>query len=134
MKFVNIGSGYLKLESKEAMQHVNELVDNGEFWEYISVIFEKSIAQKEDNNAEVMKLLKKLQDDMQGVKSKLDEQPKVIQTLAVTAEQSSTQPPASTESKSTEAQKLEVQKATPVKSKPRPKGGLIGKKKKTGRS
>ncbi|WP_394862062.1 hypothetical protein [Paraclostridium bifermentans] len=115
------------------MQHVNELVDNGEFWEYISVIFEKSIAQKEDNNAEVMKLLQKLQADMQGVKSKLDEQPKVIQTLAVTAEQSSTQPPASTESKSKEAQKLEVQKATPVKSKPRPKGGLIGKKKKTGR-
>lgn len=135
MRFVNIGSGYLKLESKEAIQHVMELVDSGEFWEYISVIFEKSMKDKETNVNDMMELLLKLNGEVSSIKHKLDEQPKVIQTVVNPTEQSSSQPPQS-QSDSVEIKAKEaIAKAKPAKPKKRPTGGgLIGARKKTGRS
>lgn len=135
MRFVNIGSGYLKLESKEATQYVMELVDSGEFWEYISVIFEKSLKDKETNVNEMMELLLKLNGEVSSLKDKLDEQPKIIQTVVNPTEQSSSQPPQSQTNTVETKTKEDIIKAKPVKAKKRPTGGgLIGARKKTGRS
>lgn len=132
MNFVNIGEGYLKLESQEAVNQVNQLLDDGEFWEYISVLIEKGMQHKESNMEDMMKLLQKLQNDMSSVKTKLDN-PNVAIQAAPTASINSTQP--STTEPVKEVPK-EVPKALPkAKSsgKPKPKGGILGRKRVTGR-
>lgn len=130
MNFVNIGEGYLKLESKEAVNQVSQLLDDGEFWEYISVLIEKGMQHKESNIEDMMKLLQKLENDMSSVKTKLNNPNIALQTTP-TASINSTQPSTSV-SNSVEETPKTLPKAKPT-SKPKAKGGLLGRKRLTGR-
>lgn len=40
---VNLGDGYINLESEEARAFLETLIENGTFWEYISKIFNESL-------------------------------------------------------------------------------------------
>lgn len=52
MYTVNLGDGYINLESEEARDFLETLIENGTFWEYISKIFNESLENKTEKEME----------------------------------------------------------------------------------
>lgn len=52
MYTVNLGDGYINLESEEARDFLETLIENGTFWEYISKIFNESLENKTQKEME----------------------------------------------------------------------------------
>lgn len=67
MYTVNLGDGYINLESEEARAFLETLVDNGTFWEYISKIFNESLHNKTEQ--EMKKVTNMLTELMQKMNS-----------------------------------------------------------------
>ena len=53
---VNFHSGYLKVTTPEAEALLEELLDSDGLWEYLSVAFQKSVEEQEQNKAESLEL------------------------------------------------------------------------------
>lgn len=78
MKVTRVADGVLRLDNEDAVFLFDALQDDGSFWEYISVIFNKSLNDKQENIkdaqdlSKLMKMMEEVQKSVLEVKTKVD--------------------------------------------------------------
>lgn len=75
---VSFQSGYLKVTTPEAEALLEELLDSDGLWEYLSVAFQKSVEEQEQNKAEslelknMMNMMEKVMSSVSTLEKKVD--------------------------------------------------------------
>lgn len=88
---VNFDNGYLKVNTPEAEEMLEELLDKDIFWEYLSIAFQKSVEQdlqqkKEDERIEsLMAMMKGMQANFESLEKTVKEAPRVVETVVASS-------------------------------------------------
>ncbi len=127
MNSIKVSNGYIKVKDDEAEELLETLMDKGVFWEYVSIVFNSSVKDKDkylkqaqeehtvhdtassEALGEMMKLIQSMQSQLKTIETKVDT-PKVISS-PVTADT----PNASTKSATPAPPKRKKKKVDPAK-------------------
>ena len=108
MYTVNLGDGYINLESEEARDFLETLIENGTFWEYISKIFNESLENKTEKEMEkVTTMLTELMQKMNSMEKGVTYVSNKVDTFKTTpvVQSTSNNPPSVTNEANIEAMK-----------------------------
>lgn len=87
MKITSVANGMMRLDSEDAVYLFEALQEEGSFWEYVSVIFNKSLSEKQENVKEaqdlskLMKMIEEVQQSVLDVKTKVNSGTVVTSTV-----------------------------------------------------